>query len=204
MNQDPLGKPEAPRVPRLQPKKKGLTVPEGIKFLYVGAPWGKTKKGVPQHQGVVTVAWVESSPGTIVMGFSFCSPADPWCKTTGREISMKRLYEHPLVIPSLYSPKRTAYEVARAIISHDFGRLAALSPGATMWERVPSWTRTLSKWLPLLAASDRLDRKMKAILKTASGFPIDLARNQRRDNPHPTSAQILAGMMRDIGKLGND
>ena len=69
-----------------QPKKKGLPVPEGVKFLYIGAPQGKTKKGVPQHQGVVTVAWITPGPGVLHLGFFFCSPEDRWCKATGRDM----------------------------------------------------------------------------------------------------------------------
>ena len=53
----------------LQEKKRGLPVPQGVKFLYYGRPGPNHA-----HQGVVTVAWIESSPGTIVMGFSFCPP----------------------------------------------------------------------------------------------------------------------------------
>ena len=105
-----------------QPKKKGLPVPPGVKFLYIGVPRGKTKKGVPQHRGVVTVVWIESSPGTLVMGFSFCSPEDPWCKITGRKIAMTRLYEHPLV--------------------QDGTRSHIVAPGVRAANRSKSWDRT--------------------------------------------------------------
>lgn len=149
-----LKKPSVPRPP--QPKQKGLPVPLGVKFLYIGRPPGLClhqdlwrhlslpKTGSRTHQGVVTVAWIEPTPGILHLGFSFCSPEDPWCKATGRDMALARLL-HPLVIPYLYSPKKTVHEVARAVLTHDFGRIAALSPGVTMWERVPSWTRGLGK-----------------------------------------------------------
>lgn len=130
-------KPTVQRPP--QPKKKGLPVPPGVKFLYFGRP-----KGSHDHHGVVTVAWIEPSPGTLHLGFSFCSPKDPWHKTTGRDIALTRLL-HPLVIPFLYSPRRTVHEVTRAVMSHDFVRLAAIAPGVTMWGIIPSWTKDLAK-----------------------------------------------------------
>ena len=164
-----------------QPKKKGLPVPEGVKFLYIRA------KG---HQGVVTVAWITPGPGILHLGFSFCSPKDPWCKATGRDMALARLI-HPLVIPFLYSPKRTVHEVTRAVLSHDFERLAALTPGATMWERVPSWTRGLGKgkteqvWVHPRIARFFLHYETAAKV-------------------NPNIAQILVEMMVDIAKLGND
>ena len=175
------------------PKKKGLPVPEGVKFLYVGAPRGKTKKGVPQHQGVVTVAWISPTPGILHLGFSFCSPKDPWCKATGRDMALARLI-HPLVIPFLYSPKRTVHEVTRAVLSHDFERLAALTPGATMWERVPSWTRGLAKRMSKtrVVAIYRLPGSAARIIASLKEFEIKRL-----------PLAIMAQMMRDIATLGN-
>lgn len=204
----------------LQEKKRGLPVPQGVKFLYFGVTKGDRKKGVPQHQGVVTVAWIESSPGTLVMGFSFCSPEDPWCKATGRGMAMKRLYGHPVVIPFLYSPKRTVHEVARAVLTHDFGRLAALSPGVTMWERVPSWTKGLAGRLMGGTKRDRQGRGKTLGEKLAwlraqgidlgapplTGFPFSIASLDKIFRP-PLEVEIpltiIARMMRDIAKLGN-
>ena len=178
-----LRKPSIPRPP--QPKKKGLPVPEGVKFLYV-------RNG--DHQGVVTVAWIESSPGILHLGFSFCSPKDLWCKAAGRDMALARLI-HPLVIPFLYSPKRTVHEVTRAVLSHDFERLAALTPGATMWERVPSWTRGLAKRMSKtrVVAIYRLPGSAARIIASLKEFEIK----------HLPLA-IMAQMMRDIAALGND
>ena len=116
----------------LQEKKRGLPVPQGVRFLYYGRP----------GPGVVTVAWIIPSPGILHLGFAFCSPGDKWCKIAGRDMALARLL-HPLVMPFLYSPKRTVHETVRAVLTHDFMRLAALAPGATMWGAVPSWTRRL-------------------------------------------------------------
>ena len=186
-----LRKPSTPRPP--QPKKKGLPVPEGVKFLYIGAPQGKTQKGLPQHQGVVTVAWIESSSGILYLGFSFCSPKDPWCKAAGRDMALARLL-HPLVIPFLYDAKRTAHEVTKAVLSHDFERLAALTPGATMWERVPSWTRNLAKGMSKtrVVAIYRLPGSAARIIASLKEFEIK-----------PLPLAIMAQMMRDIAALGN-
>ena len=153
-----LKKPSVIRAP--QPKKKGLPLPEGMKFIYIGAPRGKTKKGVPQHQGVVTVAWISPAPGVLHLGFSFCSPKDRWCKVTGRDMALPRLI-HPLVIPFLYDAQRTVHEVVRAVLSHDFVRLAALSPGATMWRLVPPWTKGLAKRMRAKARVAKLVAAMK-------------------------------------------
>ena len=163
----------------LQEKKCGLPVPPGVSLLYVGAPRGKTSKGVSQHQGVVTVAWIESSPGTLHLAFAFCSPEDRWCKATGRDMALARLL-HPLVMPFLYSPKRTVHETVRAVLTHDFMRLAALAPGATMLGMVPSWTKALVKRMAT--------RRVSGIGRL---FPFNI----------PIPLNIIAHMMADIAKL---
>lgn len=190
-----LKKPSVIRPP--QPKKKGLPVPEGVKFLYIGAPRGKTKKGVPQHQGVVTVAWIEPSPGTLHLGFSFCSPKDRWCKVTGRDMAMARLLT-PVVIPFLYDAKRTVREVVRAVVTHDFMRLAALAPGATMiWEQVPSWTMGLAGRIetPYLFRFLLAHRNL-----SDESILVDESEAISR-KPKPTAEQIVARMMTDIANL---
>ena len=197
-----------------QPKKKGLPVPEGVKFLYVGAPRGKTKRGFPQHQGVVTIAYITPAPGILHMGFSFCNPGqkgippdgkgnghlgrpntppDRWCRATGRDMALARLI-HPLVIPFLYSPKRTVHEVTRAVLSHDFGRLAALTPGATMWE-VPSWTRGLAK---------RMSKTRVVAIYRLPGSAARIIANLKEFEIKHLPLAIMAQMMRDIAALGND
>ena len=160
----------------LQEKKHGLPIPLGTKFIYIGKP----------GPGVVTVAWISPAPGTLHLGFSFCSPKDRWCKATGRDMALARLI-HPVAIPFLYSPKRTVHEVIRAVLSHDFGKLSALSPGATMWGSVPSWTKDLTK--RLMAGTERDRRGTVTCL-----FPF----------PIPIPLKIIAHMMRDIAALGND
>ena len=184
-------KPSVPRPP--QPKKKGLPVPPGVKFLYIRVLRGKTKKGVPQHQGVVTVAWTSPAPGILHLGFSFCSPKDRWCKVTGRDMALERLL-HPLVVPFLYSPKRTAHEVVRAVMSHDFGKLAALTPGATMWERVPSWTRGLAK---------RMSKTRVVAIYRLPGSATRIIANLKEFEIKHLPLSIMSRMMRDIAALGN-
>jgi hypothetical protein len=186
-----------------QPKKKGLPVPEGVKFLYFGRP----ESGSREHQGVVTVAWIESSPGILVMGFSFCSPADSWCKITGRKIAMKRLYEHPLVMPFLYSPKRTVQETVRAMLTHDFERLAGIAPGVTIWGTVPSWTKNLAKRLMDGTERDRRGKTLgeKLAWLRAQGLNPDFLGGIYIAPPaRDLLFNIMARMMRDIAALGND
>jgi hypothetical protein len=81
-------------------------------------------------------------------------------------------------MPFLYSPKRTVHEVVRAVLTHDFMRLAVLASGATMLGSVPSWTRDLWK------------RR-----------PVGGTEWERRDWRSPISMGIIARMMRDIAKL---
>ena len=125
----------------LQEKKHGKPIPRGVKFAYIGKP----------GPGVVTVAWAETTPGRLRMAFSFCSPADPWCKETGRNIAVARLFEHSLNVRYLYSPKRIVHEVARAILAHDFVRLAGclenehLLAAMQVKGHFPSWTKDLAK-----------------------------------------------------------
>ena len=190
-----------------QPKKKCLPVPPGVKFLYFGQLRGKTKKGVPQHQGIVTVAWSEPSPGTLHLGFSFCSPKDPWHKTTGRDIALTRLLR-PVVIPFLYSPRRTVHEVARAVMSHDFVRLAAIAPGGAMWGGIPSWTKGLAKKMwPTRRPQPRITfiSTPRQVKRLFSKYCVDEAMSMVPTEvwrPRPSPLNILTRMAFDIAKLG--
>ena len=194
-----LKKPFAPRPP--QPKEKSLPVPEGVKFLYFGRP----KQGSHAHIGVVTIAYrINQVARQIEIGFSCCSPQDSWVKAKGRDIAMTRLATIPINVPYIYHTRQLIVDAAQALMTHDFQTLAQIGrafPSSQVRRHIPSWTRGLAKWLPLITASDRLGRKMKAIIKAAPGSPIDWARSRK---PHPTGAQILSVMMRDIAALGND
>jgi len=185
----------------LQRKKKGLPVPAGVKYFYYGRPAAHSGPYLGHsphdHQGVVTVAWIEPSPGLLHLAFSFCSPEDRWCKTKGRDMALGRLLR-PIVVPFLYSPQRTVYEATRAILSHDFGRLAALSPGTTMWGAVPSWTKRLAG---RLVAGEKRDRRIKRFAE------YSLSKIILGGCPGITASQyplgIMAKMMADIASLGN-
>lgn len=154
-------------------KKKGLPVPEGVKFLYIGRPRHKTpamealdrafgprleqvfgpqNADYGDHKGVVTVAWITPAPGVLHLGFSFCSPEDPWCKAKGRDMAAARLRWLMMTVPFLYDAKRTVYEVARAILSHDFDLLKPLCLAIADWghSRVPSWTKGLVRRVKLV------------------------------------------------------
>ena len=157
----------------LQEKKRGLPVPQGVKFLYYGRP----------GPGVVTVAWIIPSPGILRLGFAFCSPGDKWCKIAGRDMALARLL-HPLVMPFLYSPKRTVHETVRAVLTHDFQRVTALSPGATMLGTVPSWTKDLAKRLMV-------------------GYKLTWLRVPQPPVGIELPLTIIAQMMRDIASLEN-
>ena len=170
-----LKKPSAPRPP--QPKKKGLPVAPGVTFLYFGRPGapGAWHEGDRAHQGVVTVAIDKNSvQGVLHMGFSFCSPKDRWCKITGRDMAMDRLYDDPLVIPYLYDHRRTALDVIRAVLTHN-RRLTAFADAVPPLLKVPDWTRGLAIYkLPKSAAID------------IENLPV----------------HIMARMLADIAKLG--
>ena len=174
-------------------------MPEGVKFLYFGrvqiSDFYRPKGGRrAHHQGVVTIAWIETSPGTLHLGFSFCSPEDHWCKATGRNMALARLLT-PVVVPFLYDAKRTVHEIVRAVITHDFMRIAALTPGATMiWERVPSWTKDLAKRLMGGTESERRGN-IKRLTKKLIGGPTPFF------PPFSIPVHILARMMADIAKL---
>ena len=198
----------------LQEKKKGLPVPPGVKLNYFGRPGPNHA-----HQGVVTVAWIEPSPGLLHLSFSFCSPGDKWCKITGRDMALARLL-HPVVIPFLYSPKRTVHEVVRAVLTHDFIRIAALAPGATMLGSIPSWTKDLAKRLMGGTERERRGRGKTLGEKLAwlraqglnlnpsslTSFPFSIASLDKFFRP-PLEVElpltIITRMMRDIAALGN-
>jgi hypothetical protein len=217
-----LKKPSVTRAP--QPKKKGLPVPTGVKFLYFGH-----RSITRGHHGIVTVAWIIPAPGVLNLGFSFCSPKDPWCKIAGRDMALTRLL-HPLVIPFLYSPKRTVREVVMAVLSHDFGRLAALSPGATIWGMIPSWTKGLVNVMKggsacFISDFQKIGRRLhfistprrerKYLTDLIVGYPVPLKEKLRRQggfieaapvspeawNQMDVPLEILARMIVDIAKL---
>jgi hypothetical protein len=161
-------KPEVLR--NLQPKSKGLEIPPGMKFLYLGRPGSgvifigpKSQKqaGSQDHEGVVTVAWISPAPGTLHIGFSFCNPGHPgvpprsdskgrpavrpdsFCKAEGRDYAMKNLYDDPLVYSFLYNAKRAVCDVVKATLNHDprLKQFASVPPLL----KVPSWTKNLGK-----------------------------------------------------------
>ena len=188
---DPTERTEYVSKKPFQEKKRGLPVPPGVKFIYYGRP----------GPGVVTVAWIEPSPGILHLAFSFCSPKDHWCKITGRDQTLARLL-HPIVMPFLYSPKRTVHETVRAVLTHDFQRVTALSPGATMLGTVPSWTKNLAK--RLMGGTER-ERRGRG--KTLGEKLAWLRAHGLNLNPPPMEIKlpltIIARMMRDIAALGN-
>lgn len=183
-------KPSAPRPP--QAKKKGLSVAPGITFQYYGRPGapGAWHEGDRAHQGVVTVA-IDQGPGILHLGFSFCSPKDRWCKVTGRDMAMERLYDDPLVVPYLYNPRRSAFDVIRAVLAHN-RRLTAFADAVPPLLKVPDWTKGLAERTeggfcrnPILSVSLPANKGRQRILMAPMEVPL----------------RILAHMMADIAKL---
>jgi hypothetical protein len=128
---------QKPRAHRVPPSKlKGLAIPPGVTFTYYGKPQG----GAREHKGVITVA-MRVQEHVIYLGFSFCSPKDPWHKIQGRDLALKRLHDDAVVVPYLYSPKQTARDVVAAVALHDWPRLSF----QTFQARVPDWTKKLGK-----------------------------------------------------------
>jgi hypothetical protein len=208
-----------------QPKKKSLPVPEGVKFLYVGAPRGKTRKGVPQHHGVVTVAYsIAEKCHRVEISFAFTNMGDPkkgirpdpYSKSEGRYQAVKKLRDGGyLTVPYLYDAKRTVHEVVRAVLSHEFERLETLcGPGTKVWGRcrVPSWTKALAKRMEEREVGGRI-RRLRVPPADAFAFMTPFFSTPCRGKtlaevlgirPKPTPQQIVARMMVDIAALGND
>lgn len=199
------------KIKLVQGKKRGLSIPPGTTFIYIGRPRG----GAREHQGVVTVAMLSPAPGILHLGFSFCSPSDPWCKITGRDLAIARLI-NPIMVPCLYSPRQIALEVARAVMMHDFEllRVGLRMPFLT---NVPSWTKKLVKKLK----GQRARRPRKKPLSHPHPFlcrpterkPTDdfFSRLRKRltESYHPdgrsepilATADIMLGMLNDILSL---
>jgi hypothetical protein len=135
----------------LQTKKKGLPIPPGVTFFYYGRPTKLRSElaGARGHQGVVTVAMglSESSPERIILGLSFCSTEDAFCKVTGRDLALQRLFDDPVVIPYLDEPQKMARQVVALLITREFKKLSQF--GVVMptdIERlVPGWAKDLAK-----------------------------------------------------------
>ena len=75
---------------------------------------------------------------------------DQHCRAEGRRQALKRLKDHYLTIPYLYSPERTIHEVVRAVLKHDWRVLFAnanyVKSDLRPFQRsVPGWTKDLAK-----------------------------------------------------------
>jgi hypothetical protein len=173
-----------------QPKKKGLPVPPGVKLLYFGRPPG----------GVVTVAYsIAKKIPLVEIAFSFCSPKDRWCKTTGRDMAVERLRNFYLTVPYLYSPKRTVHEAVRAAMNHDWQTLfwAAnfTQPDLRPFQRsVPSWTKGLAERMGTRRISGVKLYRFPWEAEAVAGYFTNKALAD-------TAQQIIAHMMADIAKL---
>jgi hypothetical protein len=141
------------QVPAKQEKAKGMQVPEGVKFYYLGRPG---KQGSRNHNGVVTIA-VKPEHHKLKLGFSFCSPADNYLKLLGRDIALTRLENDPFVIPYVYDHESMARQVIKGVLSHDFKSLLAGGiNNAPVSYDVPSWTKKKKKPVANILAEIRL------------------------------------------------
>jgi hypothetical protein len=177
-----------------QQKVKGLAkVPPGVVMMYFG------REGIMGrynwsggHHGIITAAVrVKESPNFIEIGFSFCSPTDPWCKAKGRDLALERLTMNPTVIPYLYKPLAMARLAVKAVALHDWKRLSQFGIlAAHLPDQVPGWTKGVT-----------LERKKRPIIKMISGKDFfeslglhDLAKDL-------TGPEILNQMKSDIARV---
>lgn len=101
-----------------------------------------------RHGGVVTIVLeLDSNRRRMKLGFSFCSPDDPFVKRTGVENAIRRLQECPIEVPVLYAADLMAHEILKALCTRDWGTLeqvTTLEIHTEAWKRaVPSWAK---KW----------------------------------------------------------
>lgn len=204
----------------LQSKKKGLEIPPGMSFLYFGRPWGP-HSGATNHHGVMTVAFLPIDGHFLQLGFAFCHsgrhsgdpkkriPVEPFCKSDGRDEAMKKLYDDPVICPYYYSPTHTAWEVALAVLRHDFKRFNFLVLPPNFGRSIPSWTKKMAKKLDqagerqrrlrrLARKSQKFSHSMRSHIKDALNYSL----HGLFIKPNELSAtKILAEMDRDIRKL---
>ena len=95
-----------------QPRKKGLEIPPGVKFIYLGRPGDSCiapllypkRVGSRDHQGIVTVAWMLPNPDTLYLGFSFCNPGQKGVPPSGGKRLDPLVYGRKVPQPSAGRP----------------------------------------------------------------------------------------------------
>ena len=179
-------KPHKPHPSQLRSEK--LTIPAGVRFIY----FGRSRQG-ERHQGVMTVAYsVDEKNREVKIGFSFCSPKDPWVKAKGQSIALDQIVGLRLHAPYLYEPKREVVEIAQALMEHRWDWLkyycARNWPGGLVIKKVPCWSKALARRLKTRKVSGI--SRLKLFERRSFPFPI------------PTTDSILRAMVQDILTLG--
>ena len=178
-----------PRKPRpTQAKPERVVIPAGTRFIYLG----RARQG-ERHQGVMTVAYsVDEKNREVKIGFSFCSPKDPWVKAKGQSIALDQIVGLRLHAPYLYEPKREVVEIAQALMEHRWDWLkyycARNWPGGLVIKKVPCWSKALARRLKTRKVSGI--SRLKLFERRSFPFPI------------PTTDSILRAMVQDILTLG--
>ena len=182
------------RTQKIKPPKKGelprLTIPPGTRFIYFGRP----------GPGVMTVAYsICEKVHLVEIGFSFCSPKDPWVKSFGQQLAIDRLLKIPITAPYLYEPKRLVLQISQALMERRISEISematidGLKMSVSVWEqRVPGWSKDLAQRLKVQTWTCLMPRNTKV--------------NRLRDmfvmlGPGLTAATILARMKRDLENL---
>jgi len=185
-------------------KVKGLPVPAGVTFLYLG----RLSKSVPAlfrppsgrfgHAGVITVAMIIPEPTRLHLGLAFCSPEDPWCKVKGRDMALARLFLTPVVVPFLDEPQRVTTWVVSALVRRDFAtiRKFALSLPGDIETLVPGWTKKLSPYLTY-----PFRRRQRRPTQEFADEAAPVLNNYPPGGIRTPEAKILFNMIRDLAKL---
>ena len=179
-------KPRKPRPSQAKPER--VVIPAGTRFIYLG----RARQG-ERHQGVMTVAYsVDEKNREVKIGFSFCSPKDPWVKAKGQSIALDQIVGLRLHAPYLYEPKREVVEIAQALMEHRWDWLkyycARNWPGGLVIKKVPCWSKALARRLKTRKVSGI--SRLKLFERRSFPFPI------------PTTDSILRAMVQDILTLG--
>ena len=145
-NGDCPGFEEKPRKTNpVQDKAPRIEIPAGVRFFHIGRP----REG-ERHQGVMTVAYfIDLRNHVVQIGFSLCSPKDPWVKAKGQELAIHRLLSFPITVLYLYEPRRLVIQIAQALMEHRCKELRSISTGSLGWlsMQIPSWTLDLASSL---------------------------------------------------------
>lgn len=93
------------------------------RIIHFGWHGQKQKAGKEKHGGVLTIAYREAVPGTILLGFSFCSRSDNFSKQKGGRDAMQRMRTKSIAFKFLGRYRQTFQSVLTALCMRKFKEL---------------------------------------------------------------------------------